>query len=70
MCHFSWKKGQPNEDTFGESLRDQYSTELFCRFQVAENFQLTPDVQLVINPARNPTADQSWIFGIRGRLIF
>ena len=65
---FNW--GQPNEDTYGASLKDQYSTELFCRLQVAENFQLTPDVQLVINPALNPTADESWIFGLRGRLIF
>jgi len=65
---FNW--GQPNETTFVPGLDDQYTTELFCRFQVAENFQLTPDIQYVVNPALNPTADDSWIFGLRGRLIF
>ena len=32
--------------------------------------QVTPDVQLIINPARNPTADLSWLFGLRARGTF
>ncbi len=65
---FNW--GEPNEDTFGPGLRDQYTMELFARLQVMENLQITPDIQLVINPARNPAAEQSWVFGVRARLVF
>jgi porin len=65
---FNW--GQPNEDTFGPGLDDQYTTELFCRFQVMKNLQITPDIQYIINPARNPENDQSWVFGLRARVVF
>jgi len=64
---FSW--GQPNEDTFDSSLDNQYSFELFGRLQVTQNLQVTPDIQWVINPALNPKADQSWVFGLRARLV-
>jgi porin len=62
---FHW--GQPNEDTFGPGLDDQYAMELFARFQVTQNIQVTPDIQLIINPALNPTDDHSWVFGLRAR---
>jgi len=65
---FNW--GQPNEDTFGPDLDDQYTTELFCRLQVMKNLQVTPDIQYIIDPARNPEADHSWVFGLRARLVF
>ncbi len=62
---FHW--GQPNEQTFGPGLDDQYAMELFARFQVTQNLQVTPDIQLIINPALNPTEDHSWVFGLRAR---
>jgi porin len=65
---FNWS--QPNEDTYGEKLENQFSTELFCRLQMLRNFELTPNLQWVINPALNPNASQSWVFGARGRLFF
>ena len=65
---FNW--GQPNEDTFGSGLDDQYTVELFTRLQVMRNLQVTPDIQYIINPALNPEADQSWVVGIRARLVF
>ena len=65
---FNW--GQPNEDTFGPGLDDQTSLELFTRLQVLQNLQITPDIQYIRNPARNPEADQSWVFGLRARLVF
>ena len=64
---FNW--GQPNEDAFGQTLDDQYTFELFGRLQVTQNFQVTPDIQLFINPALNPEANQSWVFGLRARLV-
>ena len=65
---FNW--GQPNEGTFGPGLDDQTSLELFTRLQVLQNLQVTPDIQYIRNPARNPEADQSWVFGLRARLVF
>ncbi len=65
---FNW--GQPNETTFGPGLDDQYTVELFTRLQVLRNFQLTPDIQYIRNPALNPEANESWVFGLRARLVF
>jgi porin len=62
--------GQPNEDTFGPDLDDQYTVELFSRLQVTEYLQITPDIQYVIDPALNQEADESWVFGLRARLVF
>ena len=63
---FNW--GQPNEDTFGQTLDDQYTFELFGRLQVTQNFQVTSVIQWVINPARNHQADQIWVFGLSALL--
>ncbi len=65
---FNW--GEPNEGTFGPGLEDQYAMELFARLQVMKNLQITPDIQLVINPALNPEVEQSWVFAVRTRLYF
>jgi len=62
--------GQPNEDTFGSGLDDQYTVELFTRLQVLRNLQVTPDIQYIKNPAMNPEEDHSWVYGVRARLIF
>ena len=70
LLGFGCNWGQPNEDTFGPGLDDQYTFELFTRFQLMKNLQITPDIQYIINPARNPEDNQSWIFGLRARLVF
>lgn len=58
----SW--GKPSAD----GLDDQYTAELFYRLQVAQNLAITPDVQLIIDPALNPEEDTIWVFGLRARL--
>lgn len=60
--------GRPNASTFGPGLRDQWTGELFLRLSVTENITITPDVQLIINPALNPGAQAIGVFGIRGRV--
>jgi porin len=65
---FNW--GQPNEDTFGPGLDNQFAIEIFSRMQVMEKFQLTPDIQYIRNPALNTEADSSWVFGLRARVYF
>jgi len=62
--------GEPNEGTFGPGLNDQYTIVLFARLQVTQGFQLTPDIQYIRNPALNPTADESWVAGLRARVYF
>ncbi len=58
--------GKPPEP----GLEDQFTAEVFYRLQVAQNLAITPDVQLIINPALNPAEDVIWVFGLRARLAF
>ena len=62
--------GRPAEKTFGAQLDDQYSVEVFYRLQVSSHITITPDLQLLVNPALNPDEDRIWIAGIRVRLSF
>ena len=62
----NWSR--PSGKTFTPGLRDQYTAEFFYRIQLSQNFAITPDVQLLIDPALNPAEDQIWIIGVRARL--
>ncbi|MGD8370930.1 MAG: carbohydrate porin [Syntrophobacterales bacterium] len=62
--------GQPNDALFGSDLDDQYALEVYYRLQITKEIAITPDVQLLINPALNPEEDTIWVFGFRGRLGF
>ena len=64
----NWSR--PNEDTFGPGLDDQVTAEIYYRVQVLKVLTLTPDVQLLFNPALNPEENMIAIFGIRGRIGF
>jgi porin len=55
-------------DPSDEALREQYTTELFYKFQYTQNFAITPSVQWLVDPALNPDEDNIWIFGLRVRL--
>jgi len=59
--------GKPSTD-FGVNLDDQYTLEAFYRFQLSENFAITPDLQWVIDPALNPAESSLAILGVRARL--
>lgn len=50
-------------------LRDQWTTELFYRFQF-RNLAITPSVQWVANPALNPEEDQLFVGSLRARAVF
>ena len=63
---FNW--GKPSETTWGSGLRDQYAMELFWRWQLGAQLAITPDLQLLVNPANNPDAKSVWVLGIRARL--
>ena len=52
------------------SLSSQTTIEAFWRIQLAQNFAVTPSLQLLLDPALNPEQDQTWVFGFRTRLNF
>ena len=60
--------GEPNESSFGDGLRDQYTYELFYRWQLGDQLAVTPDIQLLTNPSLNPEHDSIWVYGVRARL--
>jgi porin len=62
--------GRPNRDIFGASTDNQYTLEVYYRFQLFEHLAITPDLQLVQQPAQNPEQDFIWIAGLRARLTF
>ena len=62
--------GRPNPDTFGADLKDQWTSEVFYRWQVAQHVQVTPSIQLLVNPALNPDDDLVEVFGLRARVDF
>jgi porin len=61
----NWNR--PNRSTFGTNLDDQYSLEIFQQLQITEGIELTPSVQIIKDPALNPTDDWSVFFGLRLR---
>jgi porin len=61
---FSW--GNPADS----SLRSQFTSEAFYRFQLTQFLAITPDVQLVVDPALNPNTDVLGFFGVRLRAAF
>jgi porin len=62
--------GRPNSDTFGVDLDNQLMSEVFYRVQLTENFQITPNLQIVGNPALNTDRDAIALFGLRARVTF
>jgi porin len=51
-------------------LRDQYTVELYYRLQVLKHLAITPDIQVLVNPALNSDTDVVGVFGLRARLAF
>jgi porin len=68
LLGFGANWGQPNEAIFGSGLDDQYTFEFFYRLQVTQELAITPNIELLIDPALNPDADSIWAFGLRARL--
>ena len=58
-----WAK--PSEETFGPGLDDETVLETSYKFQITKNFTLTPDLQVVFNPANNPDKSSIWVIGVR-----
>ena len=63
---FNW--GEVNETTFGIS-DDQYSWEIFYRFQLSTRLAITTDVQFLINPVLNPEQTSIFLYSLRARIV-
>ena len=64
----SWAR--PSAETYGTSLSDQYTSELYYRYQLTQLVSITPDIQYLVNPALNPDEKNVVVVGLRGRLSF
>jgi porin len=61
-----WNK--PSHRTAGDSSRSEAVLEVSYLWQLTANTSLMPDIQLILNPANNPTEDKVWVAGIRLRV--
>ena len=64
---FNW--GEANESTLQVGPKDQYTLEFFYRAQLSSRIAITPDVQLLINPALKPISTTVFLWGVRARLV-
>ena len=62
---FNW--GKPNPISFA-GADDQYTTELFWRYQLTRELAVTPSLQYIKDPALNPDEDSLWVYGLRLRM--
>jgi porin len=62
--------GEPNEDTFGPGLSDQYAIEAFYRVPIGKRFAVTADGQFIKDPALNSSKSTIWMFNVRARFAF
>ena len=58
-----WAK--PSRRTFGPDLDDETVIETSYKFQLSQNFSLTPDIQVIFNPANDPDESSVWVVGLR-----
>lgn len=63
---FNW--GEPNQVSF-EGADDQYTTELFWKYQFTKELAVTPSIQYIKDPALNADQDDLWVFGVRLRVV-
>ncbi len=58
--------GRPSDD----ALQEQYTYEVFYRFQLVELLAITPSAQLIVNPTGSPDETEVWVVGARVRVTF
>lgn len=59
--------GEVNDLSFGPDLDDQYTLEVFYRWQLTPRLALTSDFQYLVDPALNPDEDSIYVWTFRGR---
>jgi porin len=59
--------GRPNKDGFGPGLDDQWSFEIFYRWQIFRALAVTPSLQLLLDAALHPDESSLFMLGLRVR---
>ncbi len=59
--------GKPNQTSF-DGADDQYTTELFWRYQLTKELAVTPSIQYIKDPALNQEEDRLWAYNLRVRI--
>ncbi|MFT5702584.1 MAG: porin [Desulforhopalus sp.] len=59
--------GKPNQTSF-DGADDQYTTELFWRYQLTKELAVTPSIQYIKDPALNQEEDSLWAYSLRVRI--
>jgi porin len=59
---------KPSEETHGSELGTEKVLEASYLWQLTANMSLTPDLQLILDPANNPEESAVWMAGIRLRI--
>jgi porin len=62
--------GRAPQGTTLAQFHNQYSAEVFYRYQPFKKLQITPDIQYLVNPAYAPSVDRIWVAGLRLRVVF
>jgi len=57
-----------NGGQFGPGLSSETVLETSYKFQLSQNFSITPDVQVIFNPANDPDESSVWVVGLRAIL--
>ena len=65
---FGLNWGKPNQVSF-EGADDQYTLELFWRYQITKELAITPSLQYIKDPALNPEEESLWAYGLRLRVV-
>ncbi len=64
---FGLNWGKPNQTSF-DGAEDQYTGELFWRYQLTKEVAVTPSIQYIKDPALNPDESNLWAYGLRIRV--
>lgn len=58
----NWADAKGYDDT-------QFTAEIFYRFNISPNFQITPSIQYIANPLLDPTSKSMTLVGMRARIM-
>lgn len=58
------------QDPSDNTRQDDYGMETFWRFQLTENIQITPDLQVYFDPSQSVSSDAQAAFGLRVGMYF
>ncbi len=57
-------------DPANTSFRNETTLEAFYRVQVTPNLAITPDLQVILNPAKTKDYDEVYVWSLRARWVF